>query len=241
MNIDREIEPSRPAPDRDAGRDRDPARHGHRRESDAKHPRRDFSDRVDGVVRDVAAFRVVALADLITHQFDGHPFAGRRGIGEAEQRGWIERQTAHGPKGGRFTVVVATPAGPARAAGLWATEGRASQRVFSGAVKTADMRHDVAVYRAACEAHARIDPPHGGASSYERAALILNPLNPPIETGLTASGACSSAFRRAGSSDAGDGPLANIASCQGPAPKAVIRAAARTFETPKSCSASSLV
>ena len=72
-----------------------------------------------------AAFRVVALVDLITQQFDGHPFAGRRGIGEAEQRGWIERQTAQGPKGGRFTVVVATPAGAARAAGLWATEGRA--------------------------------------------------------------------------------------------------------------------
>ena len=102
MNIDRDIEPSRPAPDRDAGRDRDPEHRGHRREYDAKHPRRDFSDRVDGVVRDVAAFRVVALSDLITHQFDGHPFAGRRGIGEAEQRGWIERQTAHGPKGGRF-------------------------------------------------------------------------------------------------------------------------------------------
>ena len=126
MNIDRDIEPSRPAPDRDADRDRDAERHGHRREYDAKHPRRDFSDRVDGVVRDVAAFRVVALADLITHQFDGHTFAGRRGIGEAEQRGWIERQTAPGPKGGRFTVVVATPAGAARAAGLWAGAARGS-------------------------------------------------------------------------------------------------------------------
>ena len=161
MDIDRDIEPSRPAPDRDADRDRDTERHGHRRAYDAKQPRRDFSERVDGVVRDVAAFRVVALSDLITQQFDGHPFAGRRGIGEAEQRGWIERQAAHGPKGGRFTVMVATPAGAARAAGLWATEGRASQRVFSGAVKTADMRHDVAVYRAACEAQARIEAAGG--------------------------------------------------------------------------------
>ena len=161
MHIDLDIEPSRPAPDRDAGRDRDTERHGHRRAYDAKQPRRDFSERVDGVVRDVAAFRVVALSDLITQQFDGHTFAGRRGIGEAEQRGWIERQTAHGPKGGRFTVLVATPAGAARAAGLWATEGRASQRVFSGAVKTADMRHDVAVYRAACEAQARIEAEGG--------------------------------------------------------------------------------
>ena len=30
---------------------------------DAKQPRRDFSERVDGVVRDIAAFRVVALSD----------------------------------------------------------------------------------------------------------------------------------------------------------------------------------
>ena len=28
---------------------------------------------------------VVALADLITHQFDGHPFAGRQGSGEAAE------------------------------------------------------------------------------------------------------------------------------------------------------------
>ena len=49
----------------------------------------------------------------------------------------------------------------ARAAGLWATEGRASQRVFRGAVKTADMRHDIAVYLAAGEAHARIEEAGG--------------------------------------------------------------------------------
>ena len=157
MHIDRAIEPSRSAPARNAGRDRDIARLGHRRAYDAKRPRRDFLARVDGVVRDVAAFRVVALSDLITQHFDGHPFAGRRGIGEAEQQGWIARQTAYGPKGGRFTVLVATPAGATRAAGLWATEDRAGQRVFSGAVKTADIRHDVAVYRAAHAAQARIE------------------------------------------------------------------------------------
>ena len=42
----------------------------------------------------------VALSDLITQQFDGHPFASWRGIGEVKQRGWIERQTVPGPKGG---------------------------------------------------------------------------------------------------------------------------------------------
>ena len=78
MNIDRDIEPARPAPDRDAGRDRDPEHHSHRRESDATHPRRDFSERVDGVVRDVAAFRVVALADLNTGSPRAALWAGAR-------------------------------------------------------------------------------------------------------------------------------------------------------------------
>ena len=75
-----------------------------------------------------------------------------------------------GPKGGRFTVLVATPAWAVRAAGLWATEGWASQRVFSGAVNTADMRHDVAVYRAACAAYARIE----AAAARRRAAAELD-------------------------------------------------------------------
>ena len=52
-----------------------------------KPQRLDFSERVDGVVRDVAAFRVVALADLITHQFYGHTFAGRRGTGRRSNGG----------------------------------------------------------------------------------------------------------------------------------------------------------
>ena len=64
MNIDRDMEPSRPAPGHDAGRDRDPARHGPRREYDAKQPRRDFLERVDGVVRDVAA------APILTPELD---------------------------------------------------------------------------------------------------------------------------------------------------------------------------
>ena len=37
-------------------------------------------------------------------QFDGHAFAARQGIAQAEQGGWIVRQQAQGPKGGTFTV-----------------------------------------------------------------------------------------------------------------------------------------
>ena len=71
------------------------------------------------MVRDVAAFRVVALSDLVAHQFDGHTFAGRRGreggIGEAEQRGWIERVD---PSGARRWVQRLVIRGRSRMLGL---------------------------------------------------------------------------------------------------------------------------
>ena len=115
MHIDLDVEPSRPAPDREVER----AREIERREYDAREPRREFSDRVAGVVRDVAAFRTVALTDLIKQQFDGHSYVARHGIAEAERAGWIERRQAEGPKGGRFTVVsgrrsIAAPASGAK-------------------------------------------------------------------------------------------------------------------------------
>ena len=161
MHIDLDVEPSRPVPDREAERPREPERRGHRREYDPREPRREFSDRVDGVVRDVAAFRTVALTDLITQQFDGHSYVARHGIAEAERAGWIERHQAQGPKGGSFTVVVATPAGADRAALLWERAGREDQRGWSGAVKASDLGHECAVYRAACAAAERIEAAGG--------------------------------------------------------------------------------
>ena len=171
MNIDLEVEPS-PVPDRKdesshpglglaAERSQEPERTGHRREHDAREPRREFTDRVDGVVQDAAAFRAVAFADLVTQQFDGHPYAGRRGIAEAERAGWIERVEGTGPNGGTFAVVVATPAGVERARILWARAGREDQRGWFGVVKASDLDHDCAVYRAACDAAERIEAEGG--------------------------------------------------------------------------------
>ncbi len=138
---------------RPAGRERS----GHRREYDARQPRRSFDERVEGVVRDVGAFRAVALKDLVERQFDGHPFAARRGLARAERAGWVRRMEARGPKGGKFTVVVATEAGADRAEGLWREAGRPDQRALSGAVRPAELAHDVAVYRAAHATQARIE------------------------------------------------------------------------------------
>ncbi len=148
-------------PGRDGRRDERPGRSGHRREYDGRTPRRTLEARIDGVVRDVGAFRAVALRDLIERQFDGHPYAARRGIGLAERRGWVRRRKARGPKGGEFTVVVATAAGADRAGTLWRAAGRPEQRTFSGAVKPSEIGHDVAVYRAANAAQARIEAAGG--------------------------------------------------------------------------------
>ena len=165
MNIDLDIEPTRPTPEParepDRGKDRKPARQGHRREYDAREPRRVMSERVESMVRDVGAFRAIAQADLVQQQFNGHSFVAGRGIAAAERAGWIKRHKAEGPQGGRFTVVVATPAGAARAAELWAKVGRPDQQVLSGAVKPSELRHDCAVYRAACAESARIEAAGG--------------------------------------------------------------------------------
>lgn len=157
--MDRDPASRRPRRDRD--REIGGERSGHRREYDGRQPHRSFHSRVDGVVRDVGTFRAVALKDVVARQFDGHPFAARQGIALAERRGWIERRQAEGPKGGTYTVLVATPAGAARAASLWRQGERSGQKVHSGAVKLAELGHDVAVYRAANEAQRRIEAAGG--------------------------------------------------------------------------------
>ena len=177
MNIDLEVEPS-PGLDREAERPREPKperdelaerrdgnraveRTGHRREHDAREPRLEFSDRVDGVVQDAAAFRAVAYSDLVTQQFDRHPYVAAQGIAQAERDGLVERVEGTGPEGGTFSVVVATPAGVARARILWARAGREDQRGWSGVVKASDLNHDCAVYRAASDATERIEAAGG--------------------------------------------------------------------------------
>ena len=151
-------------PERDRWRDERRGRgerSGHRREYDGRQERRTFAARVDGVVRDVGAFSGGGAADLVERQFDGHPFVALRGLALAERRGWVRRRKARGPQGGECTVVVATPAGAARAATSWCEAGRPEQRTFSGAVKPSEIGHDVAVYRAAGVAQSRIESAGG--------------------------------------------------------------------------------
>ena len=77
------------------GREEVRCRRGPRREYDARRPSRSFEARVDGVVRDVGAFRAMALQDLVARQFDGHPFVARQGLAWAERHGWVTRETVY--------------------------------------------------------------------------------------------------------------------------------------------------
>ncbi len=93
MPIDLDVEPSRPVPDREAERPRE--------------PRREFSDRVDGVVRDVVAFRTVAGA--VKASDVGHECAVYRAACAAAERieaagGRVERVRVDAELKGRVAV-----------------------------------------------------------------------------------------------------------------------------------------
>ena len=132
-------------------------RSGHRRKYDPRaEPERSFADRIDGAVKDVAVFRAVAWSDLAEIQFGGNKFAARRGVAHLEASGWVKREKAKGPRGGEFTVLVATAAGAERAEALLARALR-TQQVHYGTVKVRELGHDAAVYRSAMAEVRRIE------------------------------------------------------------------------------------
>ena len=122
---------------------------GHRRELAGREPeRRSFQDRLQASLVDVAVHRAVASRDLVKHQFGGHPFAGARGIDDLVKAGWVEERDHHGTK-----ILTATDAGRRTADTVAPQRGWDSeQRTWSGLGKEADLKHDLALYRAVAEA-----------------------------------------------------------------------------------------
>ena len=132
-----------------------PRARGHRRELDSREKaalRRSFQDRLQGSLVDVAIHRAVASRDLVNHQFGGHPFAGRRGIDNLKKAGLVEEHELHDTK-----VLTATAAGRRLAGDVAPERGWDSdQRTWSGLGKTADLKHDLALYRAVAAAPAQL-------------------------------------------------------------------------------------
>ena len=130
-------------------RDRERGRTGHRREYDARTPRRSQQDRIEGMVVDVAVFRAVAYRDVSERHFEGHPYTTRRGVNAALRDGLLEERKVSGPKGKTFTVLTATRLGAEAAGRTSARHGwDPSQRMWSERGREADLRHDAALYRA---------------------------------------------------------------------------------------------
>ena len=134
---------------RDEARKGEPRQSGHRREFDPRHqPRQSFAERKELALSDVAVFRTVSVRDLAAARFGGHPFTTRKAINSMVKSGWMREHTAKGPKGRKFQVLTVTRKGAQRGKELAAKYGLAEQATWAGLVKRAEVRHDVAVYRA---------------------------------------------------------------------------------------------
>ncbi len=132
---------------------------GHRRElAGRESERRSFQDRLQASLVDVAVHRAVAARDLVDRQFGGHLFAGRRGIDNLKKSGLVEEHELRDTKTARITkVLTATPAGQRLAGEVAPGRGWSSdQRTWSGLGKSADLRHDLALYRAVAAARERL-------------------------------------------------------------------------------------
>ena len=141
-----------PRPRRDHAKERENReRNGHRREYDPRTTERQtFQDQTDRAVADVGMYRNVAYRDVVDAHFDGHPYAARRGVDSMVRSGHVREHSAEGPQGGTYKVLTLTPQGVERAERVARNQGLDSQqKAWSGLVKPAELRHDVAVFRAA--------------------------------------------------------------------------------------------
>ena len=140
-----------PAPRRDYTKDRERrSRDGHRREYDPVTKRDRIKDRTDRAVADVGIYRSVAYRDVAEAHFDGHPYAARRAVDHAIRTGNMREHVVDGPQGGTFKVLTLTEQGARRAERIAQQQGLdTEQKAWSGMVKTKELRHDVAVFRAA--------------------------------------------------------------------------------------------
>ena len=146
----RTLTPQRPK--RDYLKERqDRKRTGSRAEFDPRSGGEDFTSRTERAVAEIGMYRSVAYKDLSEAHFNGHPYTTRRAVDRMIQRGDVEEHTAEGPQGGTYKVLTLTEKGVHRAeVAAQAAQGLDSgQKAWSGRVKSAELQHDTAVFRAA--------------------------------------------------------------------------------------------
>jgi hypothetical protein len=98
-------------------------------------------------LRTVGTFRTVAVPDLAHHAYGGDRGRLEADVRTLVRRGWVERHTLAGRRGGRAVpVLVLSKEGRAFAAQHVVREG---QTVHAGLVKPKEQAHDTALYRVA--------------------------------------------------------------------------------------------
>ena len=132
-------------------------RSGHRREYDPRTKSQNFQERIGRAVAEIGMYRSVASQDLAGAHFEGHPFAARRAVERMVRSGHVREHTACGPQGGAYKVLTLTERGVERAERVAREQGLdPEQKAWSGLVKTNELGHDVAVFRAARIEQARL-------------------------------------------------------------------------------------
>ena len=129
---------------------REKMREGHRREYTPNRNRHNFEDRSGRAIAEVGMYRSVSFRDLAAAHFDGHPYTARRAVDRMVQGGLMREHQATGPKGGTYKVLTLTRDGAARARRLAHEQGLdRDQQTHAGLVKSGELSHDTAIYRAA--------------------------------------------------------------------------------------------
>ena len=145
-------------PKRDYLKERqDRRRTGSRAEFDPRTGGEDFTSRTERAVAEIGMYRTVAYKDLSEAHFNGHPYTTRRAVDRMIQQGDVEEHTAKGPQGGTYKVLTLTGNGVHRAEVAAQDRGLDSeQKAWSGMVKSGELQHDTAVFRAARVEHGKL-------------------------------------------------------------------------------------
>ena len=126
--------------------------HAGRRQDRGSPERISSTERQDAVLETVGIFRVVSRRSLVSHCFEGHPYAANRGLSKLVADGLIARRRIESRKYG-YEVILLTNAGRER---LRARRKRRlvtsrDQRFWTGPGPQAQLRHDHQVFDAVAQ------------------------------------------------------------------------------------------
>jgi hypothetical protein len=98
-------------------------------------------------LNEIGSFRTVGVRDLIEHRYGGRAGQFDQDFRVLREAGLAERRTAvHTKSGKKYEVVVLTKKGRTAARKAAVREGLA-QEFYAGMVKSAEIRHDIGIYR----------------------------------------------------------------------------------------------